>query len=53
LASVARDTRIKETHGAVLVFDGACRHTAKHLIVLDGIDCIFIPQASPERQLAE
>lgn len=53
LAAFAQDCGIDATHRAVLVLDGAGWHTAKRLVVPEGIDLVFLPPASPELQPAE
>jgi hypothetical protein len=53
LATVARDERIDATHRAVLVVDRAGGHSAADLRLPEGIDLVFLPAASPERQPAE
>jgi hypothetical protein len=53
LASVARDAGIEATHRAVLVVDRAGWHVAADLRLPEGIDLVFLPAASPERQPAD
>jgi transposase len=53
LAAFATDVGINAQHRAVLVLDGAGWHTAKRLVVPEGIDFVFLPPASPELQPAE
>jgi len=53
LAAFAHDEQITGNHRAVLVLDGAGWHTAKDVVVPDGIDLVFLPPASPELQPVE
>jgi hypothetical protein len=53
LAAFAADCGIDAQHRAVLVLDGAGWHTAKRLVVPEGIHLVFLPPASPELQPAE
>ena len=53
LAAFAHDEGIDADHRVALVLDGAGWHTAKTLVVPDGIDLLFLPPASPELQPAE
>ena len=53
LAAFAYDEGIDATHRAVLVLDQAGWHTSADLVLPDGIDLVFLPAASPERQPAE
>jgi transposase len=53
LAEFARDEGIDAEHRAVLVLDNAGWHTAKTLVLPDGIDPVFLPAYSPELQPAE
>lgn len=53
LAAFAADEGIDALHRAVLVLDGAGGHTAKRLVVPDGIDLVYLPPASPELQPVE
>lgn len=48
LAAFAEDERLDATHRAVLVLDGAGWHTAKRLIIPEGLHLVFLPPASPE-----
>lgn len=53
LAAFAADCGIDAQHRAVLVLDGAGWHTAKRLVVPEGVHLVFLPPASPELQPAE
>ena len=53
LAAFARDTGVDAPHRTILVLDGAGWHTAKRLVIPDGIDLALLPPASPELQPAE
>lgn len=53
LAAFARDEGIDATHRAVLVLDQAGWHTAKDLVLPEGLHLAFLPAASPELQPAE
>ena len=53
LAAFAHDEHLNAQHRAVLVLDGAGWHTARGLVIPDGIDLVFLPPASPELQPAE
>ena len=53
LAAFAKDEGIDATRRAVLVRDQAGWHTAKNLVVPDGIHLAFLPPYSPELQPAE
>jgi transposase len=53
LAAFAHDEGIDADHRVVLVLDGAGWHTAKDLVLPEGIDLVFLPPASPELQPAE
>ena len=53
LAAFAAELEIDAVHRAVLVLDGAGWHTARRLIVPEGIHLIFLPPASPELQPVE
>lgn len=53
LAAFAHDEHLNATHRVALVLDGAGWHTARDLIVPEGIDLLFLPPYSPELQPAE
>ena len=53
LAAFAADCGIDAQHRVVLVRDGAGWHTARDLVLPDGIDRVVLPPASPELQPAE
>lgn len=53
LAAFAHDEGIDAQHRVVLVLDGAGWHTARTLVVPEGIDLVFLPPASPELQPVE
>ena len=53
LAAFARDEGIGATHRAVLVVDQAGWPTSPDVVILDGIDLVFLPAASPALQPAE
>jgi hypothetical protein len=53
LAAFAEDEGVDAEHRVVLVRDGAGWHTAKGLVIPDGIDLVSLPPASPELQPAE
>lgn len=53
LAAFARDEGIAADHRAGVVLDQAGWHTGRKLVLPEGIDIVFLPPASPERQPAE
>jgi len=53
LAAFAQDEGIDAQHWAVLVLDGAGWHTARDLVIPEGVQLVFLPSASPELQPAE
>lgn len=53
LAAFARDEGIDAVRRVALVLDGAGWHTARDLVVPEGIDLVFLPPASPELQPVE
>ena len=53
LAAFAQDCGIDAHHRVALVLDGAGWHTAKDLVIPEGLQLVFLPPASPELQPAE
>jgi transposase len=53
LAAFAHDQGIDAMHRVVLVRDGAGWHTARALVIPEGIDVVALPPASPELQPVE
>lgn len=53
LASFAAATMVSASQRVLLVLDGAGYHTARDVVVPDGIELAFLPPYSPELQPAE
>ena len=53
LAQFAKDAAITSDNRAVVVIDGAGWHTARDLVVPEGVHLAFLPAYSPELQPAE
>lgn len=53
LAAFAQECGIDAQHRALLVLDGAGWHTARRLVVPEGVHLVYLPPASPELQPAE
>ncbi len=53
LAAFAHDQGVDATHRVVLALDGAGWHTARTMVVPEGIDLTLLPPASPELQPVE